>query len=198
MGKIFTIALLCCSSIQVCSARDTTCDVTKCRIDRIRAETCCNKGISVCCSYAGGTNGNGWSNGGDGSHGGSWNNGGQGNNDGSWNNGGHGNNGGSWNNGSNGNSGEGDAGNNNGHWNNGGSGNSGGSWNTEGNGNNGGTWNNNGHGNSGNKAGSCPSYLGRTGRSISQNNGICIRDSDCPAQLKCCYLTQGYQCTRPQ
>merc|ERR1711915_1074776 len=95
------------------------------------------------------------------------------------------NSGGSWNNG--------DSGNNNG-----GNGNSGGSWNAEGNGNNGGTWNNNGHGSSGNKTGSCPPYLGRTGRSIGQNNGRCIRDSDCPSQLKCCYLTQGYQCTRPQ
>merc|ERR1719295_2521665 len=115
MGKIFTIALFCCSSIQVCFARDTTCDVTKCRIDRIRAETCCNKGISVCCSYVGGTNGNGWSNGGSGSNGGGWTQGGNtGNTGGNWNNGGYGNNGGNWNSGGNGNTG-----NTGGSWNNG-------------------------------------------------------------------------------
>merc|ERR1712095_188257 len=29
------------------------------------------------------------------------------------------------------------------------------------------------------------------------NGGSCIRDSDCSADLKCCYLRSGYQCTRP-
>merc|ERR1711983_70083 len=27
------------------------------------------------------------------------------------------------------------------------------------------------------------------------NGGSCIRDSDCSADLKCCYLRSGYQCT---
>merc|ERR1719412_2889100 len=29
------------------------------------------------------------------------------------------------------------------------------------------------------------------------NGGSCIRDSDCSADLKCCYLRSGYQCARP-
>merc|ERR1712012_405583 len=29
------------------------------------------------------------------------------------------------------------------------------------------------------------------------NGGSCIRDSDCSADLKCCYLRSGYQCTSP-
>merc|ERR1719400_23503 len=29
------------------------------------------------------------------------------------------------------------------------------------------------------------------------NGGSCIRDSECSADLKCCYLRSGYQCTRP-
>merc|ERR1719499_2081877 len=29
-------------------------------------------------------------------------------------------------------------------------------------------------------------------------NGRCIRDSECPGSLKCCYLYNGYQCTQPQ
>merc|ERR1712107_530434 len=29
------------------------------------------------------------------------------------------------------------------------------------------------------------------------NRGSCIRDSDCSADLKCCYIRSGYQCTRP-
>merc|ERR1712066_156850 len=30
------------------------------------------------------------------------------------------------------------------------------------------------------------------------NNGRCIRDSEFPGSLKCCYLYRGYQCTQPQ
>merc|ERR1719400_2763365 len=29
------------------------------------------------------------------------------------------------------------------------------------------------------------------------NGGSCIRDSECSADLECCYLRSGYQCTRP-
>merc|ERR1712018_979366 len=29
------------------------------------------------------------------------------------------------------------------------------------------------------------------------NGGSCIRDSECSADLKCCYLRSGYQCTQP-
>merc|ERR1712226_1727834 len=68
-------------------------------------------------------------------------------------------------------------------------------------------WNNN-------KPGSCPPYHGRRRRSPEeapwrhggsgfnpghhQDHGRCIRDSECPGSLKCCYLTSGYQCTQPQ
>merc|ERR1712203_266122 len=69
---------------------------------------------------------------------------------------------------------------------------------------NGGGYNNN------NKPGNCPPYNGRKKRSPrgrfpgnnnSNNGGSCIRDSDCFADFKCCYLQSGllpgYQCTRP-
>merc|ERR1711962_358529 len=73
-----------------------------------------------------------------------------------------------------------------------------------GSGNYGGGYNNN------NKPGNCPPYNGRKKRSPrgrfpgnnnSNNGGSCIRDSDCFADFKCCYLHSGllpgYQCTRP-
>merc|ERR1711874_134448 len=93
----------------------------------------------------------------------------------------------------------------NGGWNNGGGG-----WN-----NGGGGWNNGG-GYNNNKPGSCPPYSGRRKRSPEEapwNNGgsgynpghghgghggeRCIRDSECPGAMKCCYRRSGYQCTRP-
>merc|ERR1719244_1773473 len=74
-----------------------------------------------------------------------------------------------------------------------------------------------------NKPGQCPTYNGRKRRSPEQlsssgrtfgnnggwnnggqgynpgyNYGRCIRDSECPGSLKCCYLYNGYQCTQPQ
>merc|ERR1712222_111543 len=35
------------------------------------------------------------------------------------------------------------------------------------------------------------------GNGYNNNGGNCIRDSECSADLKCCYLRSGYQCTRP-
>merc|ERR1711936_1357255 len=80
----------------------------------------------------------------------------------------------------------------------------------------GGGWNNGG-GYNNNKPGSCPPYNGRRRRSPEEapwNNGgsgynpghghgghgggRCIRDSECPGAMKCCYRRSGYQCTRPQ
>merc|ERR1712038_1112687 len=71
-----------------------------------------------------------------------------------------------------------------------------------------------------NKPGNCPPYNGRKKRSPrgrfpgnngynnggqgynpgynNNNRGSCIRDSDCSADLKCCYLRSGYQCTSPR
>merc|ERR1711963_1382329 len=71
-------------------------------------------------------------------------------------------------------------------------------------GNNGGNYNGGGY-NINNKPGNCPPYNGREKRSPrgrfpgnnSNNGGSCIRDSDCSADLKCCYLRSGYQCTSP-
>jgi len=76
-------------------------------------------------------------------------------------------------------------------------------------GNNGGNYNGGGY-NINNKPGNCPPYNGRKKRSPrgrfpgnnnSNNGGSCIRDSDCFADFKCCYLQSGllpgYQCTRP-
>merc|ERR1712088_368318 len=68
--------------------------------------------------------------------------------------------------------------------------------------------NNGGFNNNNNKPGSCPPYNGRRKRSPrgrypgnngngNNNGGSCIRDSECSADLKCCYLRSGYQCTRP-
>merc|ERR1712109_29811 len=75
--------------------------------------------------------------------------------------------------------------------------------------NNGGNYNGGGYNNN-NKPGNCPPYNGRKKRSPrgrfpgnnnSNNGGSCIRDSDCFADFKCCYLHSGllpgYQCTRP-
>merc|ERR1712223_1288135 len=73
-----------------------------------------------------------------------------------------------------------------------------------GNGNNGGNYNGGSYNN--NKPGNCPPYNGRKKRSPrgrfpgsnnNNNRGSCIRDSDCSADLKCCYLRSGYQCTSP-
>merc|ERR1712038_1294281 len=68
--------------------------------------------------------------------------------------------------------------------------------------------NNNGGGYNNNKPGNCPSYNGRKRRSprgrfpgnnnSNNNRGSCIRDSDCSADLKCCYRRSGYQCTSPR
>merc|ERR1719361_3179058 len=72
--------------------------------------------------------------------------------------------------------------------------------------------NNNGGFNNNNKPGSCPPYNGNgynpgygngynpgygNGNGYNNNGGSCIRDSECSADLKCCYLRSGYQCTRP-
>ena len=75
--------------------------------------------------------------------------------------------------------------------------------------NGGGNYNGGGYNNN-NKPGNCPPYNGRKKRSPrgrfpgnnnSNNGGSCIRDSDCFADFKCCYLQSGllpgYQCTRP-
>merc|ERR1712012_1507779 len=90
--------------------------------------------------------------------------------------------------------------------------------------NGGGNYNGGGYNNNNNKPGNCPPYDGRKKRSPrgrfpgnngynnggqgynpgynnggynSNNGGSCIRDSDCSADLKCCYLRSGYQCTSP-
>merc|ERR1712130_188413 len=44
-----------------------------------------------------------------------------------------------------------------------------------------------------------PGYGNGNGYNPGYNNngGSCIRDSECSADLKCCYLRSGYQCTRP-
>merc|ERR1712192_240183 len=57
-------------------------------------------------------------------------------------------------------------------------------------GNNGGQGYNPGYGNGYN-----PGY--GNGNGYNNNGGSCIRDSECSADLKCCYLRSGYQCTRP-
>merc|ERR1711963_422915 len=70
--------------------------------------------------------------------------------------------------------------------------------------NGGGNYNGGGYNNN-NKPGNCPPYNGRKKRSPrgrfpgnnNNNGGSCIRDSDCSADLKCCYLRSGYQCTSP-
>ena len=70
--------------------------------------------------------------------------------------------------------------------------------------NGGGNYNGGGYNNN-NKPGNCPPYNGRKKRSPrgrfpgnnNNNRGSCIRDSDCSADLKCCYLRSGYQCTSP-
>merc|ERR1711953_702896 len=147
------------------------CDWSVCRNNRSLAQRCCDLS-GTCCDYA--TNpGN--------------NNGGQGYNPG-WNNG--------YNNGGY-NPGSGNGNCYNGNCYNPGYGNNGGNY-------NGGGYNNN------NKPGNCPPYNGRKKRSPrgrfpgnnnSNNGGSCIRDSDCFADFKCCYLQSGllpgYQCTRP-
>merc|ERR1712012_529889 len=62
-------------------------------------------------------------------------------------------------------------------------------------GNNG--YNNGGQGfNPGYNGGYNPGYGNGNGYN-NNNRGSCIRDSDCSADLKCCYLRSGYQCTRP-
>merc|ERR1712038_2153155 len=71
--------------------------------------------------------------------------------------------------------------------------------------NGGGNYNGGGYNNN-NKPGNCPPYNGRKKRSPrgrfpgnrNNNRGSCIRDSDCSADLKCCSLRSGYQCTSPQ
>merc|ERR1712020_442971 len=56
--------------------------------------------------------------------------------------------------------------------------------------------NNNGNGyNPGYGNGYNPGY--GNGNGYNNNGGSCIRDSECSADLKCCYLRSGYQCTRP-
>merc|ERR1711973_748241 len=66
---------------------------------------------------------------------------------------------------------------------------------------------NNGYNNGGqgynpgyNNGGYNPGYGNGNGYNPGYNNnngGSCIRDSDCSADLKCCYLRSGYQCTSP-
>merc|ERR1712038_605199 len=148
------------------------CDTSTCGYDTYRARECCNSGRNTrCCSYVGG---GGWDNGG-------WNNGGNYNN----------NKPGScppyngrrkrspedapWLSNSAGRH----FGNGGGHYGNGGGhyGNGGGHY------GNGGGWNSGGSGYN-------PGY--------GNGGGRCIRDSECPGSLKCCYLYSGYQCTQPQ
>merc|ERR1711874_71642 len=143
------------------------CDWRECRNNRSLAQRCCDLS-GTCCDYA---NNPGNNNGGQGYNPG-WNNG--------YNNGGY-------------NPGFGNGNGNcyNGNCYNPGYGNNGGNY-------NGGGYNNN------NKPGNCPPYNGRKKRSPrgrfpgnNNNRGSCIRDSDCSADLKCCYLRSGYQCTSP-
>merc|ERR1712242_475323 len=47
----------------------------------------------------------------------------------------------------------------------------------------------------GNGNGYNPGY--GNGNGYNNNGGSCIRDSECSADLKCCYLRSAYQCTRP-
>merc|ERR1712213_117142 len=47
-----------------------------------------------------------------------------------------------------------------------------------------------------NNGGYNPGYGNSNGYN-NNNGGSCIRDSDCSADLKCCYLRSGYQCTSP-
>merc|ERR550532_2485585 len=57
---------------------------------------------------------------------------------------------------------------------------------------------NNGNGyNPGYGNGYNPGYGNGNGYNNNNNGGSCIRDSECSADLKCCYLRSGYQCTRP-
>merc|ERR1712088_1294993 len=64
-----------------------------------------------------------------------------------------------------------------------------------GNNNNGGYNNGNGY-NPGYGNGYNPGYGNGNGYN-NRGSGSCIRDSECSADLKCCYLRSGYQCTRP-
>merc|ERR1712007_304474 len=61
--------------------------------------------------------------------------------------------------------------------------------------NNGGQGYNPGYNNGYNNGGYNPGY--NNGNGYNSNGGSCIRDSDCSADLKCCYLQSGYQCTSP-
>merc|ERR1712209_361183 len=65
--------------------------------------------------------------------------------------------------------------------------------------NNGGQGYNHGYNNGYNNGGYNPGYGNGNGYNPGYNNnrGSCIRDSDCSADLKCCYLQSGYQCSRP-
>merc|ERR1739842_167755 len=145
------------------------CDTYTCSQDSNRARECCNSGRNTrCCSYVGG-GGGGWNNGGDirGNNGGNYNN----NKPGSCP---------SYN-------GRRKRGPEDAPWasNSGGRHYGGGGWN-----NGGGGWNNGGNWNSGG-SGYNPGYNNGYG------GGRCIRDSECPGSLKCCYLYNGYQCTQP-
>ena len=66
----------------------------------------------------------------------------------------------------------------------------------------GGGWGNNGGNvwNGGSGSGFNPGYNNGWGNGNGgwNNGGRCIRDSECPGSLKCCYLYNGYQCTQPQ
>merc|ERR1712013_164401 len=66
--------------------------------------------------------------------------------------------------------------------------------------NNGGQGYNPGYNNGYNNGGYNPGYGNGNGYNPGNNNnngGSCIRDSDCSADLKCCYLRSDYQCTSP-
>merc|ERR1712117_51800 len=147
-----------------------SCDTLRCMIDHNQAQYCCNTGNNRrCCDYGGGNGG--------------WNNG----------NGGYNNNKPgqcpSYN-GRRKRSPEDAPGVNNGGRHFGGGGwNNGGSWNNGWNG--GGNWNNGGSG-----SGFNPGY--NNGWNNGGGGGRCIRDSECPGSLKCCYLYNGYQCIQPQ
>merc|ERR1719376_1555558 len=219
--KIFIVSMI--TMLSTCitwsQGRDINCQAMLCRTDMSRAEYCCSKKHTACCRYvggagSGGSGGSGWNNGGhhgnEGSNsGGNWNNGGNGNNEGShggsknnnkpgscpayngkkkrsaeqsqgYKGGFSGNNGG-WHNGGNQNGGHQNEGNQNEGNHNGGNHNGG---------NQNGGNHNGGNQNGGNSNGGF--YPGNS------NNGHCIRDSECPGSLKCCYLANGYQCIRPQ
>merc|ERR1711963_1273948 len=66
--------------------------------------------------------------------------------------------------------------------------------------NNGGQGHNHGYNNGGYNPGYNGGYNPGYGNGNGYNNnsrGSCIRDSDCSADPKCCYLRSDYQCTRP-